>query len=119
MFLLAASWLLLLPACKSVTLYTVRQTEMRQPNAPKVEVFGPGERPAIVVKLPNHCGWRQKIGTVWVIDALTSSNAWSESRFMREGTTNYFVPQGLAAASYLATLMVEGESVAGANFDVR
>jgi hypothetical protein len=118
-FLLTASCLLLLSACKSVTLYTVRQTEMLQPKTAKVEVFGPGEQPAIVVLLPKHSGWRQKVGTVWVIDALTGSNAWSESRFMRENSTNYFIPQGLAVDSYMATLMVDGESVAGANFDVR
>jgi hypothetical protein len=116
--LLAFCPLLLLASCKSVKVYTVRQTEMHKAGAPRLQVFAAGEQPAIVVELPKHSGWHQKAGTLWVVDALTGGNAWSESRFMREGSTNYFLPQGLSANSYVVSLMVDGDPVASSNFDV-
>lgn len=116
-FLMAG--LLALSACKTPPmLYATRSADMRQPNAPRLHAFGPGEKPAVVVELPKGCGWREKAGTVWVDEAISTRNVWKEIRFMREGSTNYFLPEGLGNGSYFAILMSGGEPVSTINFEV-
>ena len=109
-----------LPACKSpLQLYTTRYPEMRDDNPPRLTVFESGERAAIVVDLPKGCGWGETVGTMWVDDAVSGRTVWSQSQFMQEGYTHYFVPEGLKPGTYVATLRAEGEVKASANFDVR
>lgn len=92
---------------------------MREDNAPKLKVFESGEQPAIVVDIPKGCGWGEKAGTVWVDEAMSGRTVWSQSQFMREGYTHYFVPEALRRGTYVVTLRSEGEAEASINFDVR
>lgn len=118
--LLLTATLAMLSGCKSpVRLYATRPALMRAATAPRLERFESSEQPALVVELPKGCRWGQKAGTLWVDEALTGTTVWNQSQFMREGTTNYFLPQGLAAGTYFATLRSEGEPVVSINFDVR
>jgi hypothetical protein len=117
--LLLALVLALLPGCKSVKVYATRAAVMRDANAPRLITFEPGEQPAIVVDLPKHCMWGQKVGTVWVEEAITGRSVWHVSEFMRQGSKYYFVPEDLKSGTYVATLRAEGEPVASMNFDVQ
>ena len=118
--LFVVAGLTLLSACKApLQLYATRSADVRASNAARLHSFGSGEQPAIVVELPKHCGWGEKAGTVWVDEAISGRNIWSQSRFMREGSTNYFLPEGLGNGSFFATLMSGGEPVSSINFDVR
>jgi hypothetical protein len=111
--------LVLLSACKTpLEIYATRSADMQQAGAPRLHSFGAGEQAAIVVDLPKGCGWREKAGTVWVDEAISGRNIWSQSRFMREGSTNYFLPEGLGSGSYFATLMSGGEPISSINFEV-
>jgi hypothetical protein len=114
-----ASGLLVLSACKTpLVLYATRLADMQQANAPRLHSFAAGEKPAIVVDLPKGCGWKEKAGTVWVDEAISGRNIWNQSQFMRENSTNYFLPEGLGSGSYFATLMSGGEPVSTINFEV-
>jgi len=118
--MLLAAALVLLPACRSaVQIYATRSADMRDKAPPKLQVFEAGEQPALVVGLPKHCGWGQKAGTLWIDEALSGRTVWNQSRFMREGSTNYFLPENLVTGTYIATLRSGGEPVANVNFDVR
>ncbi len=92
---------------------------MHDAKAPRLIAFEPGEQPAIVVDLPKHCLWGQKVGSVWVEEAISGRAVWHQSQFMRQGSEYYFLPQGLGRGTYLVVLQAEGEPVAGANFDIR
>ncbi|SPE59063.1 exported hypothetical protein [Verrucomicrobia bacterium] len=118
--LLMAGVLVALTACKSaVQLYATRSADMHEPAPPRLQAFAAGEQPAIVVDLPKHSKWGQKAGTLWIDEALTGKTIWNQSKFMREGSTNYFLPEGLEAGTYIATLRSGGEPVATINFDVK
>jgi hypothetical protein len=111
--------LMSLCACRTpVQLYATRSADAHQSNAPRLLSFGPGEQPAIVVELPKGCGWGEKTGTLWVDEAISGRNIWSQSRFMREGSTNYFLPEGLGNGSFFASLMSGGEPISSINFEV-
>jgi len=111
--------LALLPACKSsLQLYTTRSADMREDNAPRLNVFASGEKPAIVVDLPTGCGWGEKTGTVWVEEATSRRTVWSQRQFMQEGYTHFFVPEGLKRGTYAVTLRSEGEAKASIHFEV-
>ena len=117
---LLALALSLVPACKSpLQLYETRSENMRESNAPRLQVFPVNEQPAIVVDLPKGCGWGQKTGTIWVEDVISGRTVWSQSQFMREGEAHYFIPPTLASSTYLVTLRAAGEIEANSNFDVR
>jgi hypothetical protein len=92
---------------------------MQEANAPRLITFAEGEQPAIVVDLPKHCAWGQKVGTVWVEEAVSGRSVWHTSQFMRQGSKYYFVPEDLKSGTYVATLRAEGEPVATTNFDVQ
>lgn len=111
--------LALLAGCKSVQVYTTRAADMKDPKAPRLITFGPGEEPVIVVDLPKHCTWGQQVGAVWVEEAVSGRSIWHDSQFMRAGSKYYFIPPGLESGTYLATLRAEGEPVAVINFDVK
>jgi hypothetical protein len=112
--------LVLLSACKSpLQLYATRHADMREDNAPRLRAFESGEKPAIVVDLPNGCGWGEKTGTVWIDQAISGRTVWKQSQFMQEGYTHYFVPEGLKRGSYVVTLRSEGEAKASITFDVQ
>jgi hypothetical protein len=115
---LLALVLALLPGCKSVKVAT-RAADMHEDNAPRLISFEAGVQPAIVVDLPKHCGWGQKVGVVWVEEAISGRSVWHLSQFMRQGSRYYFVPEGLASGTYVATLRTEGEPVASVNFDLQ
>jgi len=118
LFLLAG--LVSLTACKTpLRLYATRSADMHESNAARLRSFGPAEQPAIVVDLPKGCGWGEKAGTLWVDDAVSGRSIWNQSQFMREGSTNYFLPDGLGPGSFFATLMSGGEPVSRINFEVR
>jgi hypothetical protein len=111
--------LVLLPACKSVQFYATRPANMHDDKAPRLQLFQGGEQPAIVVDLPKHCGWGQQVGTVWLDEAISGRTAWHQNQFMRAGSKYYFMPEGLAPGTYLATLRAEGDILASMNFDLR
>ena len=117
--LLLALVLALLPGCKSVRVYTTRAADMREAKAPRLITFEEGEQPAIVVDLPKHCLWGEKVGTVWVEEAISGRSVWHLSQFMRQGSRYYFVPEDLKSGTYVATLRAEGDPVAATNFDVQ
>jgi len=117
--LLGAVVLALLPGCGSVKIYTVREAQMREPKAPRLQAIPASEHPAIVVELPKHCGWGQQVGTLWIEEAISGRSVWSLSEFMRSGSTHYFVPEGLHPGTYIVILRANGEPEAVANFDVQ
>jgi hypothetical protein len=117
--LLLALVLALLPGCKSVKVYATRADGMREAKAPQIITFKEGEQPAIVVDLPKHCLWGQKVGTVWVEEAVSGRSVWHLSQFMRKGSKYYFVPEDLKSGTYMATLRAEGDPVATTIFDLQ
>jgi hypothetical protein len=117
--LLLALVLALLPGCKTVKVYATRSAVMHEANAPRLTAFEAGEQPAIVVDLPKHCLWGQKVGAIWVEDAVSGRAVWHQSQFMRERSKYYFVPEDLKSGTYIVTLRAEGEPVAVMNFDVK
>jgi len=117
--LLVALVLALLPGCSSPQVYTTKVAEMHKDKAPRLVTFEENEQPAIVADLPKHCLWGQKVGTVWVEEAISGRGVWHQSQFMRQGAKYYFIPEGLKRGTYLVTLRAEGEPVAATNFDVK
>lgn len=118
--LLLGSLLVLLPACKSpLQLYATRYSDMRSESPPRLTFFETNEQPALVVDLPQGCGWGEQLGTLRIDNALTGAKVWSESQFLREGYTHYFTPKNLVKGSYLVTLSAGGEARADTNFDIR
>lgn len=110
--LLLALLLALSPGCKSVNVYTTSAADMREAKAPQLATFAAAEQPAIVVDLPNHCGWGRRVGTVWVEEAVSGRAVWHQSQFMRNGSRYYFVPdrEGLKSGTYVVTLRAAHEA---------
>jgi hypothetical protein len=117
--LLLALVLALSPGCKSVKVYATRAADMHEAKAPRLITFEAGEQPEIVVDLPKHCLWGQKVGAIWVEEAISGRAVWHQSQFMRNGSRYGFVPEGLKSGTYVATLRAEGEPVAVMNFDIQ
>jgi hypothetical protein len=117
--LLLAAVLAVLPGCRSAQVYATREAAIHEAKPPRIIAFEAGEKPVIVVDLPKHCLWGQKVGSVWVEEAVSGRAVWHQSQFMRQGSKYYFIPEGLERGTYLVVLRAEGEPVAVTNFDVR
>lgn len=101
------------PTGPSKAFYTVRLGEAESESPPRVQRFGPGEKPAIYLR-----GYGGETVTIQVKEIDTGEAIWTHTEYIPANQSQWFYPPS-PPGSYIVYLKLHGSVIAKSRFSMQ